>query len=158
MSLEHTQKAESLFDEINKMIKTYGLEKALIHLRSINMGSVDIQALDDIKIYEFIINTIIAAFNVSENQLYNDRGKFVATDARQSAYVLISKHLKYSQESIATQFSKSRSSVAMAMVKYEEMISDDFYKDYQQKHTMADKEVDAYVNRIRSNKRVKKED
>lgn len=150
-----TLQTEALFDEINKLIQNHGLQKALIHLRSVNNNGINIKNLEDINIYEYIINTVIQIFEITEGQLYKDSGKFVATDARQTAYVLIKKYLDYSQESIATQFGKSRSSVGMAFMRFDEMMNDESYrkipqgKKYLMQHELADKLVSEFVVNIR---------
>lgn len=146
--LQHT---EMLFDEINKLVKTQGLKKAIIHLQSVNNNPTN---FSDISAYEFIIKSVLEVFQMTENQLYkdNDRviitsnGKIIITDARRTTYYLLNKYLKIHHKSIAIQFDKKRNTVTGVITELGEMmLNRKFYKDYLDKHDEAERKVIQYM-------------
>lgn len=114
---------DELHAEYRKLIKNNGLKKAIIKLRSLNNNNEEESR--NIDTYEQIIKAVIEVYGVTERQLYEDVGKFVATDARRSAYVLLNKHLKYTQQNIGVQFGKTREAVNWAMMEFGKMIKDE---------------------------------
>src|SRR3990172_9400972 len=120
--IESAQHTEVLFNEINKLIKKVGLSKAVLQLKSINKNQK--KMVGDLATYEFIIRTVIHSFGITETQLYDDKGKFTATDARRTSYYLIRKYLRYSSESIAMQFNKGSSTVRESIIELETMMQD----------------------------------
>lgn len=146
MSAEvYNQHAEVLFNEINKLVKKAGLAKAILQLKAINKNQK--KMVGDLATYEFIIRTVIHSFGITETQLYDERTKFTATDARRTSYFLIKKYLGYSSESIAMQFNKGSSTVREAIIEFEVMLQDGdrFHKEFLDKHRRAEAKVIEYM-------------
>lgn len=140
-----TTQVDELHGELRKLIKLNGLKKAIIRLRSLNNSKEDDRVMDT---YEHIIVAVVQVYGVTEKQLYEDVGKFVATDARRSAYVLLNKHLNYTQANIAVQFGKKREAVNWSMMEFNKMIKDDFYKDsFRKRHEEVEKIVEQNINK-----------
>ena len=152
--IESAQHTEALFNEINKLIKKVGLSKAVLHLKAINKNQKEM--VGDLATYEFIIRTVIQSFGITETQLYDDKGKFIATDARRTSYYLIRKYLKLPSESIAMQFNKGSSTIREAIVELESMIQEGGkfgHKEYLDKHRDTEIKVIEYLEKINKNKR-----
>ena len=145
--LQHT---EMLFDEINKLVKTQGLKKAIIHLQSMNNSTVNFSSIST---YELIIKTVLDVFRVSEQQLFKKGGKITIPDARRTAFYLLDKYLKIDHKSIAIQFGKGRTTVTMGITRLSEMTLDrKFYKDYMDKHDEAERRVIEYIENLNKKK------
>ena len=151
MIAEPTQQFEALWNEMNKLIKKEGWAKAILKLHSFNKYSG--KNLNDISLYEYIIKTILSIFNITETQLYHNQEKFLATDARRSAYVLIKKYMRYNPAQIAVQFNKRRSTVAMEIIEFNSIIEDSFYKEYHDKHNAAEKKIIEFVEKTKKGKK-----
>jgi chromosomal replication initiation ATPase DnaA len=132
-----TNHMTELNGEVLELVKKNGWKKAIIKLRSLNSNKEKVQEIDT---YEHIIQTVVQVYGISEKQLYEETSKFVATDARRTAYVLINKYLNYTQTNIGTQFGKTRVAVNWAMLEFNKMIKDEggFYIDFQKKHKEAE--------------------
>ena len=147
MSVEASnQHTEVLFNEINKLIKKVGLSKAVLQLKAINKSQK--KMVGDLATYEFIIRSVIQSFGITETQLYDDKSKFTATDARRTSYYLIKKYLRYSSESIAMQFNKGSSTIREAVIELETMIQDgDRFanKEYLEKHRKSEAKVIEFI-------------
>jgi len=146
-------------NEINKLIKKLGVNKAILQLKSINKDNK--KMVGDLATYEFIIRTVIQSFNITETQLFTDKTKFTATDARRTAYHLIKKYLGYSSEAIAMQFGKGGSTIREAVIEFEQMAKDGdrYHKEFLEKHRRAELKVIDYVaaeNKSRNKKSAKK--
>lgn len=151
------QHTEALFNEINKLIKKFGLTKAVLQLKAINKNQK--KMVGDLATYEFIIRTVIQCFGITETQLYDDKSKFIATDARRTSYYLIKKYLRYSSESIAMQFNKGSSTIREAIIELETMIQDGGkfgHKEYLDKHRKSESKVIEFMEN--SNKKNKDAD
>lgn len=148
MSEVSGQHTEVLFNEINKLIKKVGLSKAVLHLKAINKNQK--KMVGDLTTYEFIIRTVIQVFDITETQLYDDKSKFVGTDARRTSYHLIKKYLEYPSEIIAGQFNKGGSTIREEIIKCESMIKDGgtnkFYKSFLEKHKCVESKVIEYLD------------
>ena len=151
-----TQHTEVLFNELNKLIKKVGLSKAVLHLKAINKNQK--KMVVDLATYEFIVRTVIQSFNITETQLYEDKSKFIATDARRTSYYLIKKYLGYSSEAIAMQFNKGGSTVREEIIKFETMMQDGdkFFREYLDKHRRTELKVIEFVEDMERNKNKKK--
>ncbi len=153
------QHTEVLFNEINKLIKKVGLTKAVLQLKAINKNQKKV--VGDIATYEFIVRTVIQCFSITETQLYDDKSKFTATDARRTSYYLIRKYLGYSSEAIAMQFNKGSSTIREAIIELETMIKDgDRFgnKDFLDKHRKSESKVIDYMEIENKNKAKKGND
>lgn len=157
MSVEaSSQHTEVLFNEINKLIKKVGLSKAVLQLKAINKSQK--KMVGELATYEFIIRTVIQCFGITETQLYDDKSKFTATDARRTSYYLIKKYLRYSSESIAMQFNKGSSTVRESIIELEVMIKDGGKfgsKEYLDKHRKSELKVIDFVesaNKVKEKK------
>jgi len=151
VSNQHT---EVLFNEINKLIKKVGLSKAVLQLKAINKNQK--KMVGDLATYEFIIRTVIQSFGITETQLYDDKSKFTATDARRTSYYLIKKYLQYSSESIAMQFNKGSSTIREAIIELETIIQDGEKfgnKDYLDKHRKSEFKVIEFIDNSNKGKK-----
>lgn len=149
---EATQHTEVLFNEMNKLINKVGLAKAILHLKAINKGQK--KMVGDLATYEFIIRTVIQSFNITETQLYDDKSKFTATDARRTSYYLIKKYLEYSSETISMQFNKGSSTVREAIIELEQMVKDGdrFHPQFLPMHRKAEAKVIEYLEKENAEK------
>lgn len=157
VSNQHT---EVLFNEINKLIKKVGLSKAVLHLKAINKNQK--KMVGDLATYELIIRTVIQSFNITETQLYDDKSKFTATDARRTSYYLIKKYLGYSSESIAMQFNKGGSTIREAIIEFDGIVKDGdkipTHRAYLEKHRKAESKVIEFIESEGKNRENKNSD
>jgi chromosomal replication initiation ATPase DnaA len=135
---------DELHGELRKLIKANGLKKAIIRLRSLNNSK-------EIDIYERIIKAVIQVYGVTETQLYEDVGKYVATDPRRTVYVLLQKYLNYTQANIGLQFGKTREAVNWAIMEFNKMIKDNSkvaaIVSFKQKHEQVERMIETHINK-----------
>lgn len=142
-----SKQVESIFKEMSVLVAKKGYSGAIAHLLSATRH--DRMATEDIHLYEYIIKTVSDSFSIRSSQLFEDKRKFFATDARRAAYVLIMKYLSYSRANIALQFKRSRGLISQEMDKHEQQIKDSgnikTYGEYKQRFDQADKVIELFI-------------
>jgi chromosomal replication initiation ATPase DnaA len=148
MAMQPRQQTEALFNEINKLIQRTSFSRAILQLKLLNSGN---DTSEDIEIYDYIIASILDEYHMEARELFDGNGKGESADARRSAYVFIRHYLGFSQESIAVQFNKERTTVTMALTEFKKMKNEaKFYQIYFERHERLSRGIEKYLTDIKS--------
>lgn len=114
--IKSNEEIVTLFREIHKTIKRYGVEKIISKLRDI-----DAENLESNELIEFIFDKASVEFGVSVYEIKKSNKRGTVSEAKRMCILLCSRHLTTTKTALAGIFDRSKTIILRANKQFEQM-------------------------------------